>query len=192
MTLLLIVRDWGLRPGEKRQTADSFVVNKPCQHRNEVTNWSIAQLLTDNWLVCGEIASNKNSHASQPTANNCEPSSNPSNKTFKDILQEETAVNFLEGNEFKAILLDYFEESVIFSVVYGLFINRFKLLGFNWLIKLPWQLRCPQTKQKSQQVSYFFFSGLRPRFSRLAALPLMCLGFACSNFAKKNKRMLAV
>ena len=34
---------------------------------------------------------------------------------------------------------------------------------------------------------------LRPRFSRLAALPLASLGFACSNFAKKkNKRLLAV
>ena len=138
------------------------------QPRNKVTDWSIAQLLTDNWLVCGEIASNKNSHASQPTANNSEPSSNLSNKTFKDILQKETAVNFLKGNEFKAILPG-FKESVRFSVVYVLFINRFKLLGFNWLIKLPWQLRCPQTKQKSQQVSYFFFSGLRPRFARLAA-----------------------
>ena len=30
-----------------------------------------------------------------------------------------------------------------------------------------------------------FFSGLRPCFSRLAALLLACLGFACSNFAKK-------
>ena len=33
-------------------------------------------------------------------------SSNLSNKTFKDILQKETAVNFLKGNEFKAILPD--------------------------------------------------------------------------------------
>ena len=40
------------------------------QPRNGVTDWSIAQLLTDHWLVCGEIASNKNSHASQTTANN--------------------------------------------------------------------------------------------------------------------------
>ena len=76
------------------------------QPRNGVTDWSIAQLLTDHWLVCGEIASNKNSHASQTTANNSEPSSNLSNKTFKDILQKETAVNFLKGNEFKAILPD--------------------------------------------------------------------------------------
>ena len=41
---------------------------------------------------------------SQSTANNSEPSSNLSNKTFKDILQKETAVNFLKANEFKAIL----------------------------------------------------------------------------------------
>ena len=115
---------------------------------NGVTDWSIAQLLTDHWLVCGEIASNKNSHTSQPTANNSEPSSNLSDKTFKDILQKETAVNFLKGNKFKAI-------GVVFSVVYVLFIFRFKLLGFNWLIKLPWQLRCPQTEQKSQQSLIF-------------------------------------
>ena len=72
------------------------------QPRNGVTDWSIAQLLTDNWLVCVE----RNSHASHPAANYSEPSSNLSNKTFKDILQEETAVNFLKGNKFKAILLD--------------------------------------------------------------------------------------
>ena len=90
------------------------------QPRNGVTDWSIAQLLTDHWLVCGEIASNKDSHASQATANNNEPSSNLSNKTFKDILQREAALNFLKGNEFKAILP--FKESVIFSVVYVLFI----------------------------------------------------------------------
>ena len=40
--------------------------------------------------------------------------------------------------------------------------------------------------------SYFFFLGLRPRFSRQAASLLECLGFACSKFAKKNKRLLAV
>ena len=50
-----------------------------------------------------------------------------------------------------------FKESVIFSVVYVLFINRFKLLGFNWLIKLPWQLRCPQTEQKLTRSSPPFF-----------------------------------
>ena len=41
-------------------------------------------------------------------------------------------------------------------------------------------------------VFFFSFSGLRPPFSRLAASPLACLGLACSNFAKKNKRLLAV
>ena len=66
----------------------------------------IAQLLTDHWLVCGEIASNKNSHASQTTVNISEQSSNLSNKTFKDILQKETAANSLKRNEFKAILPD--------------------------------------------------------------------------------------
>ena len=136
------------------------------QPRNGVTDWSIAQLLTDHWLVCGEIASNKNSHASQTTANNSEPSSNLSNKTFKDILQREAAVNFLKGNEFKA-------------VVYVLFINLFKYFGFNWLIKLPWQLRYPQTEKKSQKCLIF------------SALLLAWLGFAWSN-AKKNKRLLTV
>ena len=52
-----------------------------------------------------------------------------------DILQKETAVNFLKGNEFKAMLPDL--KNVYFSVVYVLFINRFKLLRFNWFIKLP-------------------------------------------------------
>ena len=107
-------------------------------------------------MICGEIARNKNSHASQPSANNCEPSSNLSNKTFKDIFQKETALNFLKVNEFKAILPEGFKESVFFSVVYVLFINRFKLLGFNSrLIKLPRKLRCPQTEQKSQQSLIF-------------------------------------
>ena len=69
-------------------------------------------------------------------------------------------------------------------------------MGFtsNWLIKLPWQLRCPQTEQKSQQ-SLIFSSwayALVYRGSRLAASSLACFGFSCSNFAKKNKRLLAV
>ena len=66
------------------------------------------------------------------------------------------------------------------------FINRFKLLGYNWLIKLPWQLLFSPDRTKESAVSYFFFSGLRPRFSRQAASPLAWLGFACSNFAKKR------
>ena len=69
------------------------------------------------------------------------------------------------------------------EVVYVLFINCFKLLGFNWLIKLPWQLCCPQTEQKSQQ-SLIFSSraySLVYRASR-AWLSLIC----------KDKRLLAV
>ena len=135
------------------------------QPRNGVTDWSIAQLLTDHWLVCGEIASNKNSHASQTTANNSESSSNLSNKTLKDIVQKETAVNFLKGNEFKAILPG-FKESVRFSVVYVLFINRFKLLGFNWIIKLSWQPRCPQTEHNWVSGLLFFFLGRYALVSR--------------------------
>ena len=41
-------------------------------------------------------------------------------------------------------------------------------------------------RTKESAVSYFFFPGLRPRFSRQAASPLTWLGFACSNFAKKR------
>ena len=41
-------------------------------------------------------------------------------------------------------------------------------------------------RTKESAVSYFFFSGLRPRFSRQSASPLAWLGFACSNFAKKR------
>ena len=50
-----------------------------------------------------------------------------------------------------------------------------------------------QDRTKESAVSYFFFSGLRPQFSRVNS-PLAFLGFACSNynFAKKNKRLLAV
>ena len=46
--------------------------------------------------------------------------------------------------------------------------------------------------RREKTVSFFFFSGLRPRFSRQEASPLACLGFAFSDFAKKNKRLLAV
>ena len=66
---------------------------------------------------------------------------------------------------------------IVFSVLYFLF-------GYENYC------RCPNLKQV-----YFLFSfylGLRPRFSRKAASPLACLGFVCSNFAKKNKRLLAV
>ena len=187
------------------------------QPRNRVTEWSNAQLLTDHWLVCREIASSTNSHASQPTvacvagvereggrelghettpegggrrgtflsflpraphtlsrapkfplplplstpttqakptANNSEPSSYLSNKTFKDILITEwNCWKFLKGNEFKAILPDL-KKCNFFSCL-CLFINRFRFLGFNWLIKLPFQLGCPHTEQKSQQSLMF-------------------------------------
>ena len=107
------------------------------------------------------------------------------------MLQKEAAVN--SSREWIQGKFNRFEESVIFSVVYALFKNRFKLLGFNWLIKLSWQLRCPQTEQKSQQV-LIFSSRAYPLISRGLWLnsPLTCLGFACSNLAKKNKRLLTV
>ena len=59
--------------------------------------------------------------------------------------------------------------------------NGFPFLDILIKIKLPWQLRCPQTEQKIQQSLIFS--------SRAYAL---VLGFPCSNFAKKNKRLLAV
>ena len=48
---------------------------------------------------------------------------------------------------------------------------------------------------EKSQPSHIFSSrayGLVYRGSRLRRLPLACLGFSCSNFAKKNKRLLAV
>ena len=44
---------------------------------------------------------------------------------------------FPQEKGIKGNILTGFKESVIFSVVNVLFINRFKLLGFNLLIKLP-------------------------------------------------------
>ena len=46
------------------------------QPRKGVTDWSILQLLTDHRLVRGGDTNNKNSHASQLTANNYEPGGN--------------------------------------------------------------------------------------------------------------------
>ena len=84
------------RPDEKRLFCGKQTLRQP---RNGVTDWSIAQLLTGNWLVCGEIASNKNSHAWQAVISVI--------KLLRiSRLQKETAVNFLKGNEFKAILPD--------------------------------------------------------------------------------------
>ena len=58
--------------------------------------------------VCGRDASGKNSHASQLSTNNPQPSGNcMKTKTFKGILREETAVNFLKGKKFKVILPDF-------------------------------------------------------------------------------------
>ena len=87
---------------QERRTADSFVVNKPSVSLDwRLVNCTAVDIsLTGLWWDC------KRSHVSQPTANNSEPSSNLSNKTFKDILQKETAINFLTGNEFKVILPD--------------------------------------------------------------------------------------
>ena len=40
--------------------------------------------------------------------------------------------------------------------------------------------------------TYFFFSGrLTPSFKAARGSPLVCLGFSYSNFAKKNRRLLA-
>ena len=69
-------------------TARGQMTNCPPLPLLGVTDWSIAQLLTDHWLVCRGIASSKNSQASQPTANNSKPSSNLSSKTFNDNLQK--------------------------------------------------------------------------------------------------------
>ena len=58
--------------------------------------------------VCGRDASGKNSHASQLSTNNHQPSGNcMKTKTFKGILREETAVNFLKGKKFEVILPDF-------------------------------------------------------------------------------------
>ena len=77
------------------------------QPRNGVSDWSILQLLADNWLACGDVASDKNSHASQLTSNNNQAGIACKLKRLRDILQKETtAINFLEGIELKAILPD--------------------------------------------------------------------------------------
>ena len=43
-----------------------------------------------------------------------------------------------------------------------------------------------------QAFSFTFLLSCAGKFTRQQASPLACLGFACSNFAKKNKRLLAV
>ena len=53
-------------------------------------------------------ASDKNSQASQLTTSNYAPSGNRLlTTTFKDILQKETAVNFLKGKEFQSNLTGF-------------------------------------------------------------------------------------
>ena len=56
--------------------------------------------------------------------------------TDRGYLTEGNCCKFPQGKRIQGNLTG-FKESVIFSVVYVLFINRFKLLGFNWIIKLP-------------------------------------------------------
>ena len=66
---------------------------------------------------------NKNSHASQTTAN--------ANQAVHDLSNTEgNCGKFPQGKRIQRNLTG-FKESVKFSVVYVLFINRFKLLGFN-------------------------------------------------------------
>ena len=75
---------------------------KPCDTLNFT---AVDRSLT---AVCGRDASGKNSHASQLSTNNHQPSGNcMKTKTFKGILREETAVNFLKGKKFKVILPDF-------------------------------------------------------------------------------------
>ena len=105
------------------------------QPRNGVTDWSILQLLTDHWLVCGGDARDKNSHASQLTANNYETSGNIiiacKLKHLRISYRRKLAVNFLKGKEFKAILLDLKKESCLylFIHVYIVLTNSFKIRG---------------------------------------------------------------
>ena len=146
-------------------------------------------LIIDHWsLVCGEIVNNKNSHTSQPTTNNREPSRISAIKKVLGYLTEGSCGKFPQGKRIQDNLTG-FKESAIFSVVYVLFINRFKLLGFNWLIKLPWQLRCPQTEQKSQQ-SLIFSSqayALISRGKRLRRSRAYIAGFQCHSIQKRSK-----
>ena len=63
-----------------------------------------------------EIQAIEIGHASFLTTNNYEPSGNCLlTTTFKNILMKETAVNFLNGKKFKAIL-PHFKKSKIFPL----------------------------------------------------------------------------
>ena len=50
----------------------------------------------------------------------------------------------------------------------------------------------PARQNKRVSSLLFFLLGLTPSFLAQAASPLASLGFACGNFAKKNKRLLTV
>ena len=72
------------------------------------------------------------------------------------------------------------ERKCNFSVVYVLFINCFKLLGFNYLDSFV----VPRQNKRVSSL-LFFLLGLTPSF-----IAARVLGFR--KFAKKNKRLLAV
>ena len=76
-------------------------------------------------------------------------------------------------------------------MVYVLFINRLRLIGFKLVNYITLKALLSPDSTIESAVSSIFLLGL-PRLSRLAALLLACLGFSCSNFANKNKRLLAV
>ena len=103
-----VMLQWGIRTRREKTDCGLFCCKQTLrQPRNGEADWSVLQLLTDHWLVCGGDASDKDSHASQLTTSNYAPSGNRLlTTTLKDILQKETAVNFLKGKEFKAILPD--------------------------------------------------------------------------------------
>ena len=146
-------------------------------------------------MVCGGDASDKDSHASQLTTNNYEPSSNRLlSTTFKDMLQKETTVNFLNEKEFyeNSRQSYWILKKKNFSVVYVLFINRHRLIGFKLVNYITLKALLSPDSTIESAVSYFFLSGLRPCLSLLAAVPLVCLSFTCSKFTKKNERLLAV
>ena len=154
--------------------------------RNGVTDWSIAQPLTDHWLICGEIVNNKKSHASQPTANQAKQ--NLSNIKVLGYLTEGNCCKFPQGKRIQGNLTG-FKESVIFSVVYVLFINRFKLLGFNWWINYLDSFVVPgQNKRVSSLL--FFLLGLYALISRFRAETLQRKIRDFSQSTEKTKRVV--
>ena len=98
-------------------------------------------------------------------------------------LTEGNCFKFPQGKGIQGNFSAFFKK-LKFSSCFCSICNSFQDNRFNWLIKLPW-LRS----------LLFFFLGLTPSFIAargFAASLLACLGFSCSNFAKKNKRLLAV